>query len=247
MPTLLPETTRAALAPQGVLRATINLGNPVLARRAAPEAPPTGVSVDLAQALADELGLPLRCQVVEAAARSVEAVRDGQADLGFFAVDPLRGAGIAFSAPYLLIEGAYLVRADAPLQDNAQVDRAGVRVVVGQGSAYDLYLTRALAQAQILRAPSPGAVLERFLESGAEVAAGIRPQLVEQAARHAGLRVLPGHFMVIEQAMGLPAARGAAAAAALHDFVERAKAGGLLAQALARHRVQGALIAPPAA
>jgi len=236
----------AAYAPAGVLRASINLGNPLLARRDAAGADVQGVSVDLARALAARLGLELKLQVFDAAARSVEALRGGAADVGFFAVDPLRGAGIAFSAPYLLIEGAYLVRDGSALQRNDEVDRAGMRVVVGQGSAYDLFLGRALQQAQILRAPTPAGVLPLFLESGAEVAAGIRPQLIEEAARHGGLRVLPGRFMVIEQAMGVPAARGSAVAEDLAAFVEEAKRSGQVAAALARHGVRGALVAPPA-
>lgn len=241
-----PADLARAYAPDGVLRASINLGNPVLARRDAHGGMVQGVSVDLAGALAQRLGLALELCVFDAAARSVEAVRALQADVGFFAVDPSRGAGIAFSAPYLLIEGAYLVLEAAPLRENAEVDRPGVRVVVGQGSAYDLYLTRALQSAQILRAPTPAAVLDHFLETGAEVAAGIRPQLLEEAARRGGLRVLPGRFMVIEQAMGVPAARGDAVAADLRAFVEEVKRNGFVEQALARHAVRGALVAPPA-
>jgi polar amino acid transport system substrate-binding protein len=241
-----PEPALAqAYAPGGVLRASINLGNPVLARRDPASGLVQGVSVDLARALAQRLGLALELCVFDAAARSVEAVRNGEADVGFFAVDPLRGAGIAFSAPYLHIEGAYLVREDSALRENAEVDRAGTRVVVGQGSAYDLYLSRTLQAAQILRAPTPAAVLALFLQSGAEVAAGIRPQLVEAAAQDGGMRVLPGRFMVIEQAMGVPAVRGAAVARDLHVFVEECKRGGFVAEALARHAVRGALVAPP--
>ncbi len=238
----LPQAVVDAFAPGGRLRACINLGNPILARRAGDSA--AGVSVDLSRALAQRLGVPLSLQLVDAAAKSVEAVKSGQADVGFFAVDPLRGDGIRFSAPYLLIEGAYLVRQGSPLTDNAQVDRAGARVVVGRGSAYDLYLSRALQAAQILRAPTSPQVVDHFLAEQAEVAAGVRQQLEADARRLGGLRLLPGRFMVIEQAMGVPAGRGAAVQAALHAFVEQAKASGWVGQSLARHAIQGALVAP---
>jgi polar amino acid transport system substrate-binding protein len=243
-PPSLPAGAAAALAPGGRLRASINLGNPILARKDATTGEAVGVSVDLARALADQLGVPLDLKVFDAAAKSVEAVTSGQADIGFFAVDPLRGAGIRFSAPYVLIEGAYLVRQASALTDNAQVDRAGTTVMVGKGSAYDLYLSREIKAAQLLRAPTSPAVVDAFLAQGADVAAGVKQQLESDAARLGGLRLLPGRFMVIEQAMGVPAARGEGAQAALKAFVERAKSSGFVAEALKRHGIQGALVAP---
>jgi polar amino acid transport system substrate-binding protein len=245
-PARVPEALVLALAPGGRLRASINLGNPILASRTAATGVVSGVSVDLARALAAQLGVEAEMQVVDSAARSVLAVRAGQADIGFFAIDPLRSAGIRFSAPYVLIEGAYLVRQDSTLSDPTQVDRAGTRVMVGLGSAYDLYLSRALRNAQLLRAATSPAVVDRFLAEGADVAAGVKQQLEADAARLGGLRLLPGRFMVIEQAMGLPAGRGEAAEQYLRDFVEQAKASGFVAQALARHGIQGAVVAPAA-
>ncbi len=233
-----------ALAPTGRLRASINLGNPVLARAGA-DGQPEGVSVDLARGLAQRLGVPVALQVFEVAARSVEAVATGQADIGFFAIDPGRGAAIAFTPPYVLIEGCYLVRDDSPLQHNDEVDTAGRRVVVGKGSAYDLHLTRAIRQAEIVRAPSSQTVVSTFVEQGLDVAAGVRQQLLADAAQHGGLRLLPGRFMVIRQAMGCPRARGDAAAAFVSAYVEEMKASGFVAQALARHGVSGAAVAPP--
>jgi polar amino acid transport system substrate-binding protein len=233
----------AALAPTGRLRAAINLGNPILARRDGATGQ-AGVSVDLARALADQLGMPLELIVFDAAAKSVDAVKNGAADIGFFAIDPVRGEGIRFSAAYLLIEGAYLVRNDSPLNENGDVDRPETRVMVGQGSAYDLYLTRELKAAQLLRAPTSPAVVDEFLKQRADVAAGVKQQLQADAARVGGVRLLPGRFMVIEQAMGVPAARGEAAALALSEFVEKAKASGFVAAALQRHGIQGAVVAP---
>ena len=157
--------------------------------------------------------------VFESAGLSVQAVRAGRADIGFFAIDPQRSEGIRFTAPYVLIEGAYLVRNDSPLRDNAQVDHAGTRVMVGQKSVYDLYLTRELKAAQILRSPTSPSVVDEFLARDADVAAGVKQQLEADAARLGGLRLLPGRFMVIEQAMGLPADHGDAAQDALAGFV----------------------------
>ena len=241
----LPAGAAAALAPGGRLRACINLGNPILANRDAAGAV-NGVSIDLATLLAQRLGVALDLVVVDAALKSVETVTAGLADIGFFAIDPRRSDGIGFTAPYVLIEGAYLVRRESSLTDNAQVDRAGTRIMVGRGSAYDLFLSRELKAAQLLRTPTSQTVVERFLAEQADVAAGVRQQLEADAARLDGLRLLPGRFMVIEQAMGLPLARGDAAKAMLASFVEQAKASGVVAQSLARHNIRGAVVAPAA-
>ena len=233
----------AALSPTGRLRASINLGNPILANRGA-DGKPYGVSIDLAREFGKWLGVDVELVVFDAAGRSVEAVTAEQADIGFFAIDPLRGAGISFTAPYVLIEGAYLVREDSPISDNAEVDREGITVTVGKGSAYDLYLTRELKSAQIVRAPTSPTVVDTFLAQGFSVAAGVRQQLEADAQRLSGLRMLPGRFMVIQQAMGLPRGRGEAAAAALRYFVEEMKARGFVADALRRHGIEGASVAP---
>jgi polar amino acid transport system substrate-binding protein len=234
----------AAFTPTGVLRASINLGNPILAHAGPAGGAPGGVSVDLARAFAERLGVALELVVFKTAGLSVDAVTNGQADIGFFAVDPLRGAGIGFTAPYVLIEGCYLVRDDSPLTRNEQVDSAGTRVVVGAGSAYDLYLTRELKQAQIVRAPTSPTVVDTFVEQGLDVAAGVKQQLEADTKRFPGHRLLPGRFMVIQQAMGLPKGRGEAARQALAAFVEDMKSSGFVAAALARHRIEGAAVAP---
>jgi polar amino acid transport system substrate-binding protein len=234
----------AAFTPAGVLRAAINLGNPILANTDPETGAPFGVSVDLAHAFAQRLGAGIELVVFDAAGKSVQAVTDGQADIGFFAVDPVRGAGIAFTAPYVLIEGCYLVRDGSPIRANDEVDRAGRSVVVGKGSAYDLHLTRELHNAIIVRATTSPAVVDTFIEQNADVAAGVRQQLEADARRLGGLRLLDGRFMVIQQAMGTPKGRGAAAATFLAAFVEGMKACGFVANALARHGIQGASVAP---
>jgi ABC-type amino acid transport substrate-binding protein len=236
----------AAFAPQGVLRASINLGNPILAGTDPTTGQARGVSVDLAAALAQRLGVPLELVVFKTAGHSVEAVTQERADVGFFAVDPVRGAGIGFTAPYVLIEGCYLVRQDSPLHANEEVDRMGTRVVVGAGSAYDLHLTREIKHASLVRAPSSPTVVDVFVEQQLDVAAGVKQQLEADMQRFPGHRLLPGRFMVIQQAMGLPKGRGETARAFLASFVETMKASGFVSDALARHDIAGASVAPAA-
>jgi len=232
----------------GRLRAAINLGNPLLARRGAEPGAPQGVSVDLAREVARRLGLEIELVEFDAAGQVVEAATGAQVDLAFVAIDPVRGAGLDYSAPYVLIEGAYLVRADSPWQRNEQVDRPGTRVAVGKGSAYDLFLTRELREATLVRAPTSAVVTDLFLSERLDVAAGVKQQLQADMRRlnntgAPGLRLLPGRFMVIEQALAVPKGRGAAQAW-LRSFVEEMKASGFVADSLKRHAVQGAEVAP---
>jgi len=233
-----------AFTPTGKLRASINLGNPILANRDAVTGDPVGVSIDLARAFAGRLGVEVELVVFDTAGKSVDAVTQEKADIGFFAIDPLRGEGIAFTAPYVLIEGSYMVPDASPIHANDEVDRPGHRVTVGKGSAYDLFLTRELRQAEIVRAPTSPTVVDVFVAQGLDVAAGVKQQLEADARRFPGLRLLPGRFMVIQQAMGSPVGRGAEAAQCLRQFVEDMKASGFVAQALARHGIQGAMVAP---
>ncbi len=237
----------SAFAPAGPLRASINLGNPILAGRDAASGEPVGVSVDLARELAGRLGVPVELVVFEKAAASVEAVRAGLADVGFFAIDPARSAGLLFSAPYVLIEGSYLVPESSALTGNAEVDRTGHRIAVGAGSAYDLFLTRETSQAEIVRFAGAGPALAAVRAGEADVAAGIRQVLEAEALRQPGVRMLPGCFMVIQQAMGVPASRGSKAQAVLAAFVEEMKVSGFVADALTRHHIHGAMAAPPSA
>jgi len=233
------------LAPTGKLRAVINLGNPILAALDAATGEARGVSVDLARALAKRLGVEAQLVTVATAGQAVEALAAGRVDVGFFAIDPARAATTAYTAPYVQIEGAYLVRDSSPLRSNEEVDRAGVRVAVGDKSAYDLYLTRELKFAQIERAPTSPAVVDYFLANKLDVAAGVKPPLEADARRVPGLRLLPGRFMVINQAMGMARGRDAGSEY-LSRFVEEMKASGFVADALARHGVNGAMVAPPA-
>jgi polar amino acid transport system substrate-binding protein len=228
-----------AFAPTGVLRASLNVGNPVLANLDA-AGKPFGISIDLAQALGKKLGVPVELIVNETAGKSVATVESGRADIGFFAIDPERGKDIAFTAAYVLIEGYYLVRTSSPITRNEQVDVPGNRVVVGKGSAYDLFLTRHLKQAPIVRASSSQTVVQDFLAQNIEVAAGVKQQLEADTKGMTDVRILPERFMVINQAMGVPKSKGPAAAAYLRAFVEEMKASGLVKESMTRHGIQGA-------
>lgn len=236
-----------ALAPTGRLRASINLGNPVLAGRDKVTGELSGVSVDLARELGHRLGVSVDLMAVDAAEKSVNAVRDAKTDIGFFAIDPLRGEGVSFTAAYVHIEGVYMVRADSLLQRSEDVDRAGLSVAVGKGSAYDLYLSRELRNATLVRTATSAMVVDEFMAERLDGAAGVRQQLDFDARRFPGVRILPGRFMVIGQAMGVPTDRPPLAVQALHAYVEEMKRSGFVAQALQKHRIEGALVAPPAA
>jgi polar amino acid transport system substrate-binding protein len=240
----VPPAAVSELAPSGKLRAAINYGNPILAARDPSTGELRGVSVDLATELARRLGVPVEFVPYAAAGRVVEGVKTKSWDIAFVAIDPARALEIAYSPPYVVIEGAYMVRNDSAIRSNAEVDRAGVRVAVGKGSAYDLYLTRELKAASIVRAPTSPAVVDMFMAEKLEVAAGVRQQLELDAKRVAGVRMLDGRFMVINQAMGTPRER-ANGASYLRGFVEEMKSSGFVAAALARHHVQGAAVAPP--
>lgn len=242
----IPAPIMDALAPTGRLRASINLGNPILANRNT-EGLPVGVSIDLARELARCLNVDCELVVSESAGKSVQIIEAEQADIGFFAIDPVRGQAILFTDPYVLIEGCYLVREASPLKRNDEVDRAEHRVTVGAGSAYDLYLTRSLVAAKITRAISSPTVVETFLANGDDVAAGVKQQLQSDARRLPGLRLLPDRFMVIEQAMGVPKSRGVGAQSFVTEFVEAMKVSGFVASSLLRHGIEGAAVAPATA
>ncbi len=239
---LAPPEAVAQLAPMGSVRAAINYGNPLLARRDA-DGTPRGVSVDLARALAQRLGVPLEFVIYTAAGKVVEGIASGAWDVAFYAIDPVRAADTDFSAPYLIIEGAYLVPQGSPIRRNEDVDRPGVRVAAAKGSAYDLYLSRALKQATLVHAPTSQQVTETLLAQRLDVAAGVRQQMQADAARVPGLRLLDGRFMEIRQAMAVPKGRPAGTAY-VAEFVAQMKSSGFIAEALRRHGVEGVALAP---
>ena len=232
-----------ALAPDGRLRAAINFGNPILANKDAKTGESVGVSVDLARELGRRLNVPVDLVTFTAAGKVVEAVTANEVSIAFVAIDPQRALSTFYTAAYVVIEGAYLVRDGSPLKANEEVDRAGQRIVAAKGSAYDLYLSREIKNATVVHAPTSQAVTDTFLALDMEVAAGVKQQLQMDAARVPGVRLLPGRFMVINQAMGTPISR-AAAGEYLKAFIEEMKASGFVAASLARHGIQGAAVAP---
>ncbi|MGG5823184.1 transporter substrate-binding domain-containing protein [Falsiroseomonas sp. HW251] len=235
----------AILAPSGTLRVAINYGNPVLAQRDPATGAPRGVSAELAAEIARRLGVGLEYVAFDAAGRVTDALRRDAWDLCFLAIDPVRAQGIAFTAPYVIIEGTYLVRADSPLRAIEDFDRRGIRIAVGRGSAYDLFLTREIRQATLVRATTSPEAVEVFVRNGLEAAAGVKQPLVAYARANAGFRVIPGRFQVIEQAVGIPAARQAALPW-LRGVVEDAKASSFVARALAASGQTEAEVAPQA-
>jgi polar amino acid transport system substrate-binding protein len=216
------------IAPGGVLRAAINYGNPVLAQRGTTEADPKGVSADLARALAKQLGVPVQFVIFHEAGEVPKAV--DRWDVAFLAIDPQRAMGITFTPPYVVIEGSYVVPKASKLQANEAVDAPGVRIAVAQGSAYDLYLSRALHHATLLRAKDTAAAIAAFNAGQADVLAGVRAPLTE---------------LEIEQAMGLPKSH-AAGLPTLVRFVEAMKSSGFVANALNASGQKSAEVAPPA-
>jgi polar amino acid transport system substrate-binding protein len=235
------------LAPTGKLRAAINLGNMVLAQKDAASGELGGVTVDLARELGRRLAVPVELVPFDAAGKVFDALKSGAWDIAFLAIEPVRAAEISFTAPYVIIEGVYMVPADSPLQAVADVDREGVRIAVNKGSAYDLYLTRTLKHATLVRGESGTDLL---LNDKLEAAAGVKQPLVEFAKTNPKVRIMPGRFMEIRQAMGTPRVRLAARDAVpryLHAFVEEMKASGFVAKALARSHQPDAAVAPPAA
>jgi len=219
----------ADLAPTGTLRASINLGNPVLARGTPPD--PAGVTVDIAREVAARLGVPAELVCFGAARESLAALTSGRADIGFLAIEPARAAELAFTAPYVIIEGVFAVPVDSPLTSVAAVDAPGVRIGVNEGSAYDLYLTRTLRHAAVVRADDGTAV---FLAEGLEGVAGIREPLTQFVAGRPGLRLLDGAFMQIQQAVGVAKGKQPQTVAFLADVVEDLKASGFIAESLLR-------------
>ncbi|MFI5585880.1 transporter substrate-binding domain-containing protein [Amycolatopsis sp. NPDC051758] len=235
-------TVAEDLAPTGTLRAAINLGNPVLAHGSPGE--PGGVTVDLAREVAVRLDVPVEFVCFDAARKSFEALVSGAADLGFLAIEPARAAQVAFTGPYVVIEGVFVVPDSSPFTSPADVDRAGVRIGVKQGSAYDLFLTRTLQHATVVRGED-GVVA--FEEQGLEVAAGIRQPMTAYAAAHPGTRVITERFMQIQQAVGTTPDRRPETVEFLRALVEELKANGFVAGSLRRANQPDATVAPPSA
>lgn len=228
------------LAPDGALRASINLGNPVLAQ-GTPTAP-VGVTVDIAREVGARLDVTVELLCFDAARKSYEAMTAGRADICFLAVEPAREAEVAFTAPYMVIEGVFAVPHDSAFTTVADVDCPGVRIGVKRGSAYDLYLSRTLQHASVVRGEEG---VDEFRAQGLEVAAGIRQPMTEFVATHPEVRLIEGRFMQIQQAVGTTTTRQPETVRFLRDVIEELKADGFVADALRRANQSDALVAPP--
>lgn len=231
------------LAPTGTLRVGINYGNPVLATRDPNTGQLGGVAVDLARELGRRTDLPLELVGFESAGKMVEGLKAAAWDVAFLAVDPGREQEISFTAPYIEIEGAYLVPPGSALRAIADVDHENVRVGVSSKSAYDLFLSRNLKHAELVRESSPEAAFELIVAGKVDALGGVKQHLVARMEKLPGSRVLEGRFMAIQQALGIPKAREAGLSY-LREFIEDAKASGFVARALEKAGVQGVSIAP---
>ena len=236
-----------SFAPTGKLRAAINQGNSVLVQKQADGSEPKGITIMLAKELGRRLGVPVELVLFNAAGEVFAALKESRWDIAFLAVEPVRAAEIDFTAPYVIIEGAYMVPKDSALKTPADVDKKGIRIAVGRGSAYDLYLTRTIKNAEIVRASTGGgsASIDLFNKDKLDVAAGVRQPIAEYAKTDPNVRVMEQRFMAIEQAMGTPKGRDAAAKY-LKGFVEEMKKSGFVADALKATNQPDAQVAPPA-
>jgi polar amino acid transport system substrate-binding protein len=239
--TLVPAAVVKDLAPTGMLRASINLGNPVLAQGTS--AAPSGVTVDIARELGSRMGVPTELICFDAARKSFEAMAAGSADICFLAVEPVREAEVAFTAPYVVIEGVFVVPGDSAVTTTGDVDREGVRIGVRRGSAYDLFLSRTLERASVVHVDEG---VDAFGDLGLEALAGIRQPMTEFVRNHPGTRLIEERFMEIRQAIGTTRSRAAETIRFLSAFVEELKAGGFVADALRRANQLDATVAPPA-
>jgi len=242
MPDVSPSLVHE-FAPSGTLRIGVNYGNPVIAQKDAAGGAPRGVGPELGRELARRLGVPVAYVGYDTAGKMADGVRNDAWDVAFLANDPARAEEIAFSRPYVQIEGTYMVRSDSPLRTIADLDRKATRIAVGDKTAYDLFLSRHLQHATLVKAPTSKAAIALFLSERLDAVAGVKNPLVAAAARDPALRVIEGNFMVIGQAAGVPRPRQNAARYLAH-FIEESKKSGFVAAALRESGVTDATVAP---
>ena len=244
MPEQLLKVLLKELAPTGVLRAGINLSNYLLVTGKSPSGEPVGVAPDMARAIAERLGVPLKLVPFETPGELADAAGNNVWDIGLIGAEPARAKKITFSPAYVEIEATYLVPAGSPLQTIEEVDRPGVRIALMARSAYDLWLVRHIKHAQLVYAASGDAAFELFVNEKLEALASLRPGLLTDVNKLQGARILEGQFTAVQQAVGTSNAN-AAGAAFLKRFVEEAKTSGFVASLIARHQVRGLSVAPP--
>lgn len=235
----------AEIAPHGVLRAGINLSNFLLVTGRDEHGSPVGVAPDMARAVAERLGVPLRLVPYARPGILADACGTDAWDIGLIGAEPQRAETIAFTAAYAEIEATFLVPAGSAITALDEVDRPGVRIASTARAAYDLWLERNIRHAALVHAQSIDDAFALFREQGLEALAGLRPRLIADHAALPGSRILEGSFMTVQQAIGT-AKRNTRAAAFLRDFVEEAKRTGLVARLIAKHGVKGLSVAPAA-
>lgn len=233
---------RSELAPTGTLRVGINLSNFLLTRTDPNTGQYGGVAVDLGQELGRRLGVPVEIMAYESPGKLADAAKAGVWDVGFLGAEPQRANEIDFTAAYVEIEATYLVPPGSPLKSIADVDREGVRIAISGKSAYDLYLTRNLKHAQLVREQGADNVFKRFVDDKLEALAGLKPRLVTDQENLPGSRILDGRFTAVQQAIGTPKGRPAGARY-LREFAEDIKASGLVAQTIEKNSVRGLTVA----
>lgn len=232
------------LTPTGKLRVGVNLGNFLLVQRNA-DGSIRGIVPDLAQELAQRLGVAAELRQYEKVGDVADGAKKDEWDVAFIGAEPQRAAEIDFTAPYVEIEANYLVPAGSPIQAIGEVDRKGVRIAVAARSAYHLWLERNIKQAQLVVGDSIQGSYDRFVNEKLEVLAGLKPRLMEDAAKLPGSRILAGRFTSVQQAIGTPKGRPEGAAY-LRKFAEDVKASGLVAQLIERHGIMGLTVAAAA-
>ena len=235
----------AEIAPNGTLRAGINMSNFLLVTGRTPEGHPDGVSPDLAREIARRLGVNIKLVPFDSPEKLVDAAGADAWDIGLVGAEPQREEKMAFTAAYAEIEATYLVREDSPLMAIDQVDKDGGSIVVRDRSAYGLFLKRSIEKANLLLTDSYDEARERFLNEDIDALAGLRTGLMKDVDKNPGLRILPGKFAAVQQAVGTLRANDAAIAY-LAEVVEDAKASGLIASFIVKHNARGLSVAPPA-
>jgi polar amino acid transport system substrate-binding protein len=233
----------AELARTGVLRAGINLSNGLLVTGMSQSGNPQGVAPDMAAEIARRLAVPVAYVKFDRPSKLADAAGTDAWDIGLIGAEPARAGKIAFTPAYCEIEATYLVRESSPLRSVADVDRPGSRIAVRAGSAYDLWLTRNLKHATLVRSDSADGPFNQFVAEDLDALAGLRPQLMSEVGKLRGAKILPGNFTAVQQAIGTLKSN-IAAAAFLREFVEEAKRSGFVAGLIERHKVVGLSVAP---
>jgi polar amino acid transport system substrate-binding protein len=231
------------LAPKGELRAALIASNPVLVTHGA-DGQLGGVSVELARALAAKLGIPVRLLPYENPARYNESLGKDEWDVGLAARDPSRAEHLVFGDVFMEVDNGYVARPSLSLKTADEVDRAGIKVAVAQGSAPDGYLTRTLKNAEIVRVPGGLVPAREVLAAGRADVYGENVHLAHRiAADLPGAMVLDGRFNLVQMSIAV-AKNNASALSVVNDFVRDAKRDGLIAQAIVRAGLRGVRPAP---